>query len=239
MTLKFRASICTALVLASMQADASSLQASPISVTIDAAKGATSLTLKNTGEAPIQAQVRLVQWKQAGNSDVLEPTEEILASPPFTTIPAHSTQLVRVVVADASLDVAERNYRVIVDELPETGAAIQKGITVNLRYSIPIRVVGAVEAARPSLVTRWSSSGKSVALTIQNDGNGRAQLSSVKANVSGGEEVLLENGLLGYVLPGAARTWTFQMPSDAAAKSIRSFTAVSNGATVNLNRSPE
>ena len=128
MTLKFRATICAALVLASMQAEASSLQASPISVTIDAAKGAASLTLKNSGETPIQAQVRLFEWRQDGNGDVLEPTEEILASPPFTTIQANSTQLVRVVVADASLGVAERNYRVIVDELPATGAAIHRGM---------------------------------------------------------------------------------------------------------------
>ncbi len=234
-----RLAFVAAAALTTLHANAASLQASPISINVDPERGAATLTLKNTDDVPVQAQVRLFRWTQADNKDVLEPTEEVLASPPFASIKANGTQLVRVVLTDPASSAPERSYRILVDEIPNPEAT-PKGITVNFRYSIPVRVVRQADASvQPKLVSTWVADGASLVLTLRNEGTGRAQISAVSANGSGTEGTVLEKGLLGYVLPGAERTWVFSMPTESLAKATRSFTARVNGMDAKLVQRPD
>ena len=85
------------LVTAGLPAQAASLQATPISMEV-VAPGATSvLTLRNSGDAPLQAQVRVMRWSQADGEEQLVPATDVVASPPITAIAPKGEQTVRLV----------------------------------------------------------------------------------------------------------------------------------------------
>ena len=56
----------TALALFSGESAASGLQVSPISLTLQQNQRAEGLWLSNSGDSPVNAQVRVFHWRQSG-----------------------------------------------------------------------------------------------------------------------------------------------------------------------------
>lgn len=187
---------------------AASLQASPTALTIPASGRATSLTLLNEGDSPIHAQARVMRWFQAENSDHLADTEEAFASPPILAIPAHGKQIVRVVVPGK---VSNPDFRVLVDELPpESGPGLENSVAMLIRYSIPLVVERPGLLGAPDLHWEVKEANGLLSLHVRNSGLGRAQLSDFRGETDG-LTVLERSGLVGYVLGGADREWSFKL----------------------------
>lgn len=210
---------CAVWFLLGNHAYASGLQVSPVSITTDAAKISSVIHVSNEGESPIQAQIRIFSWRQENNKDVLVETNDIVASPPFVKLGPGSKQLVRLVRTSLALSTVEANYRLMVDELPMLENQ-KKGINLNLRYSIPLRIVQKDHAEKKSaLSVDWDMQKEEFVLSIKNSGNVRAQIGTVKIN-NGAEEYNLSSGLVGYVLPDSEMQWkfkikdTYAMPKD-------------------------
>ena len=70
------------LLLSSGMAMASGLQVSPISLSLQAKENASGLTLSNTSDNLVHAQVRVYHWTQNENGDQLATSRGLLASPP-------------------------------------------------------------------------------------------------------------------------------------------------------------
>lgn len=206
------------LSVSSSFAAASGLQVSPISLSLQAKENASGLTLSNTGDNAVHAQVRVYQWSQNEKGDQLTTSRGLLASPPMIELQPGEKQLIRVIRASAPPSGAravEASYRLSIDEIPIKSAEQKAGLQFALSYSLPVFVnpVGITETS-PKLHWnyRLQPDGKQIELSVKNSGNGHAQLAGLSLIDSTGNDIDIHQGLLGYVLPGATMQWTLKIP---------------------------
>src|SRR5215472_2555055 len=65
---------------------AASLQVAPVLVEVAAPGAASTLKLRNEGSAPINVQIRVFRWSQTNGEEKLEPTGDVVASPPLAKL---------------------------------------------------------------------------------------------------------------------------------------------------------
>lgn len=178
---------------------AASLSTMPVTIEVKAPGAAEQLSLRNEGEAPLTAQIRVFRWSQVNGVDRLEPTTDVVASPPMTSIGAKSEQIIRIVrIAKRPLG-AEETYRVLVDEMPAPRSQKVASINIAMRYSIPVFFTppaGGQYALSWALERR---DGK-VFIAATNNGDRRVRLSQLSLKDQSGAEVTVGKGLIGYVL---------------------------------------
>ncbi len=184
------------------------LQAAPTLVEVTAGATAGRLTLSNTGDAPVAAQVRVFAWSQAEGEDRLAVTGEVAVSPAIVRIEPGSSQVVRVVRQGTAPGPNDAIYRVVVDELPSPDDAQQTGVQFRLRFVVPVylRAAGASPAA---LQCRLAGE----QLACRNGGGQAAQLGATRLVDARGNDVALTRGLFGYVLPASERRWSLDAAS--------------------------
>lgn len=219
-----RPAVLASLLLSSGIAMASGLQVSPISLSLQSRENASGLTLSNSGDNVVHAQVRVYQWLQDEQGDRLTPSRGLLASPPMIELKPGENQLIRIIRAKAppqGTGAVEDTYRIVVNELPIKSATQQSGIQFSLTYSLPV-FVQPLNVAKTSPKLQWSThlqaDGKAVILRVSNSGKGHAQLAALSFIDAAGNSTEINPGLLGYVLPGATMHWPLKiLPSVLAA----------------------
>ena len=209
------AGLAALLALAAATASAKGqLQVRPTQVEIPAGAPAGRLVLANTGDRPLTAQVRVFLWTQADGSDRLAKTDVIQLSPPIVQLAPGAEQLVRIVRLGPAPTSQDDNYRLVVDELPSADAPSGTGISLRMRYVLPL-YVRAAQATAVKLQCHVSGA----VLACDNQGTRAAQLGASKLLDGKGQALALTEGLLGYVLPGSHQQW----PLDA--KRLATLTA--------------
>ncbi|WP_174978557.1 fimbrial biogenesis chaperone [Pandoraea terrigena] len=198
------------LTLCVTDGNGATLQVSPVIVNLLPTQPATTLTLGNSGDVPIHGQLRLFAWTQRDGDNVLTPTEALVASPPILRIEPGERQIVRLVRVAQAPAPHEQSYRLLVDELPSDGAAPAEGISIRLRYSLPV-FVQASHARAPSL--HFDVQIAKGILEVRNDGERHAQLGATRVLDASGRSVQLTRGLLGYVLAGQTRKFAVRWPA--------------------------
>ncbi|AZR31578.1 fimbrial biogenesis chaperone [Xanthomonas vasicola] len=190
-------------------AHAASLQLAPTSLSLSAQQAADGLWLSNSGSAPVQVQTRAYRWTQRDGQDQLEPTQDLLVSPPMRTLAAGERQVIRAGPAPTG---QEHCYRIIVDELPSADAD-RKGMQFVLRYSVPIFLLppGTTEPTPTLSAQVVAGSDGKAQIQISNTGNGHAQVADLRHQIDGATKTTL-NGLVGYVLPGQTMRWSLGAP---------------------------
>lgn len=213
------------LLIAAGSTHAGNLQVAPILLEFAHGQHSQTLWLANTGQHPLRAQIRVQQWTQAGQQDVLHSSDALLASPPLIEIAAGHSQLVRLVQAEPGINDREKAFRLIVDELPGDADTPAPGLQFLLRYSIPVFVLppGAVPQLERSggrlptdahhLQGHWTKERGNLSLALHNHGTQRIRISQLRWVTPTGPDIELSPGLLGYVLPGAGVRWTLPLPS--------------------------
>lgn len=214
-------SLATALASQAAQA-ASSILIWPINPLIEADRQkSAALWLENRGQEPVDLQVRVLAWEQEGFEDRLTPQKQVVGSPPMATLQPGKRQLVRLVSLEPPGAGTLRNYRVLVDEmLPPQPRPSQVGVQFQMRYSVPLIVVGPGayldDGARdapdkgqplaPDLRYRVVEDSQGRFLYLRNVGPAPARLAQVDL-LRGNSRQPLAEGLLGYVLPASQMRW--------------------------------
>ena len=130
-------------LLAAATAGATSLQVAPTSLQLEARQRAGELWLTNSGTSPVTLQVRVFRWVQQDGQEQLLPTDEVMATPPMQELAAGQQQLVRVMRPDSEPPPAQRHYRLIVDEVPDTWPPVPRACSsccaIRSRYSCSLR----------------------------------------------------------------------------------------------------
>jgi fimbrial chaperone protein len=212
-------------------AAAGSLQVSPILLEFGAGDPARELWLSNSGQTPIRAQVRIEAWTQVDGADVLNPTRELLASPPITEIAPGERQLVRIVRPGAANTGGEKAYRLLVDELPDASRPdTTSKLQFLLKYSIPAFVLRAgAKRGEPAakgttgpwrggaLEARVESGNNRARLVLVNHGLRRVRISQVAFVDATGTRHDLVKGLVGYALAGQRMSWPLALPAGSLA----------------------
>lgn len=192
----------------------------PIDPWLSAETKATELWIQNQGNSATTMQVRIVRWKQEGGYERYSAQQDVVASPPIVTIGKGSKQLIRLIKQGTVPMGVEQAYRIIVDEIPQPDAKADPaiGLKLQMRYSIPLFVYGQgiptiKEGAHHALVDtknlswRVAQEGGQPVLEVRNQGDVHVRLSQV-ALEQGGQKRTIAEGLLGYVLPHSARSWS-------------------------------
>lgn len=210
-----------------------SLQVSPTSVSLPASQNAGGLTLTNTGATPLHGQVRVFRWRQSDGEDRLEPTTDLVVSPPMLRLSPGQHQLVRVIRPGPAPVGEETGYRLIVDELPDAASADddRRGLRFMLQYVIPVFLLPADgPPPAPELHARRVQAGGRTALELHNGGRQHAQVADLQYVGADGRRHAIAPGLSGYVLPGQTRRWP--LPAAALPPGSGTFQARINGEPV-------
>jgi fimbrial chaperone protein len=211
----FRPLLAVWLFTAGLAAHAATLQISPVMVDLQSNENASGITLRNPGDSPLYGQVRVFRWDQSHGDDTLTPTQELMASPPLIQIAAQADQLVRLVRATPAPVTVEQSYRVLIDELPPPDTTPTNGVTIRLRYSVPIFVEPVGAAGQPILSWHLARDDHGWVLRVDNTGTKRAQIAAVQLVNGAGKAYEVNKGLLGYALAGRTGQWHTPLAPDA------------------------
>lgn len=118
--------------------EAASLRVAPISLKLSAQHASGTVRVWNDDRTPIQVQVRVFKWTVVDGRDVLEPTRDVVASPPMTSLAPGAENLIRIVrVSGRPIGPAEA-YRLLIDELPQPNKQRAGTVNVLVRHAIPV-----------------------------------------------------------------------------------------------------
>lgn len=186
-------------------AAASDLRVAPVVVAPLPGSETSTITLSNEGKTPVKAQVRVMRWQQQDGKETLTPADHLVASPPFVTLQPSQSYLVRLVHTGEPLPAGEDSYRVLVDELPEPGAAQPGTVNLVVRQSLPAFFSKTAQRI-PDVDWQIVKDGNQFWLTAANSGNRRMRLSDLNLTVNG-QQVYHQSGLVGYVLADSKMRW--------------------------------
>ena len=189
---------------------AASLSLSPVGLDLLSNQKAASISLTNNGSQPVSLQVRIFKWSQIDGKDVLEPTRNVLASPPAATVPAGATYTIRVARV-GPVPTGSESYRLFIDELPKAvdPRAAPQAVSMVLRTSLPVFFTPKEAVARLTWTVWQDSSGTHLRGT--NNGQRYVKLADLAVETPAGR-LSFGTQLAGYILPGATRQ--FDLPVD-------------------------
>ena len=205
---RLMASLCGLALLGTMSAAAAgSLRVAPILLEVPAPGATTTLNLRNEGNRNLHVQIRVFRWTGTQSEPVLEPTSDVVVSPPAATLTPGTEYVVRVVRVTRQPVAGEESYRVLVDELPDPADGRANTVRFAFRYSIPAFFAAA--SAAPADVS-WSMAvtGRNAVLTATNSGGRRARLANLKVIDGNGTALIQRPGLFGYALGKSVTAWT-------------------------------
>jgi fimbrial chaperone protein len=205
MARSFRLLTVAAVLLGPTLAEAASLSVVPISVDVVRPATIGTVTLRNKESRPLAAQVRVFRWTQIDGEDRLEPTEDVVASPPIVTINSGADYVVRLERTAAREIAGEEAYRAVIDELPNPNRQRNGAIALVLRYLVPVFFLSP-DAAQPRLVWSLAHRGGATLLQAVNGGDKRIQIVDLKLGAAD-RALMVGKGLAGYVLGHSTRSW--------------------------------
>jgi fimbrial chaperone protein len=224
--------IAAAVLIAPGAAAASDIRVAP--VVLDPLPGArtTSLTLANAERKPVRVQVRVMKWSTRTGTDVLEPTTDVVASPPFATLTPEQHYLVRVVRTAKAAPVGEEAYRVLVDEVPDPADARPGTVNLVVRQSIPV-FFSDLPRRTPQVAWRLERTPGGPVLVGRNSGNRRFRIADLQVEANG-RRIAARSGLVGYVLAGSELRVPLETRETVPADPALKITAASDGGRLEL-----
>jgi len=198
--------VIVALPLRADVVSAAQLHVDPILLELEAPATAGTLVLHNGDDAEVAVQTRVFRWTQVDGQERLEPTSEVVASPPAVKLTPKADYVVRVVRVSKQPVSGEESYRVVVDQLPN--ARNQKAKTVNLviRQSIPV-FFRAPAVSSPDVAWTLHREGNKFIISATNQGEERMRIAALRLRDAAGATVSFGNGLVGYALGRASMSW--------------------------------
>ena len=181
--------------------------------------------MKNDGERPLNAQIRVFRWTQTKGEESLAPTEDVVASPPAALLKSGATYTVRIVHVGKAAVLHEEGYRLLVDELPDNEHADGAAIRMVLRYSIPVFFEPA-GYRNPQVSWSIRQQGGRAFVSATNSGDRRVRISRLRLQDAKGTTVSFGDGLTGYVLGHSTMQWV--APRNAQRLSARGVILISS-----------
>lgn len=203
--------IITMLALGTGQVAASSLQVTPVRIQVDFPSAASTVTVSNPGDTPLAAQLRVFKWTRLDGKDTLEPTKNVVASPPLAKLAPGQPYVVRIIRVSKTPLNGEETYRLLVDEIPDPRAqAPSFGPRFAIRQSIPVFFTDP--AAAPKL--SWAAIVKNgrLLLKARNEGGRRVRISALNVTNESGASLGYGENFIGYVFGRSSEQWTAAVP---------------------------
>jgi fimbrial chaperone protein len=199
------AAILFSFFLAATAASAQGIGVTPTNVLLAPGQDAAALRVTNHGDRKISFQIRGYSWRQSGaeGEDVLDPTADLVSSPPIATIQPGATQVVRLVLRH-SAGPAEKTYRIIFDQLPSANPSEE--VHFLIRLSIPVFAQPEAKVA-PLVHWRIINEAGQAWLSAVNQGNRHLTVHDMKIQDEAGNVLQLDIRSPPHILAGASRRW--------------------------------
>lgn len=201
--------LAAASTLAVPAARASEFAVSPVRAELKPGALSETITVTNSGTTRMRLAVRVMAWTQdAQGQDVYTQTGDLVYFPRQMDLEPGAKRLVRV-GAKAPATGTERSYRMFIEEQPDPSAAPARAqVAVYFRFGVPVFLRPA--AVRTDLVISEPvlQRGK-LSLQVRNEGNVHARLLRLKVEDGSG---FSREVPAWYLLPGAQRTYTVDIP---------------------------
>ena len=213
-------------------ATAGSLRVAPILLEVPAPGATTKLNLRNEGDRILHVQIRVFRWTGTQSEPTLEPTTDVVVSPPAAALTPGTEYVVRVVRVTRQPVAGEESYRVLVDELPDAAADRANTVRFAFRYSIPV-FFSAASASAADVSWSMAVKGNTTVLTASNAGGRRARLANLKVIDGNGRTLIQRPGLFGYALGKSVAAWTLPTAGNAAPRGPLKVVAESETGAIN------
>lgn len=192
-------------------ASAALLQIEPVLLELNAPTASGTLTLRNDQDVDVSVQTRVFHWVQTDGHESLDPTNDVVASPPIVTLAPGGDYTIRVVRTARTVVHGEENYRVLVDQLPASQRQSRSGINILIRQSIPV-FFRARQLTRANVSWTLHLDGGRLLIVASNSGDERLRIAALRLRDGAGAVASFGNGLVGYVLGRSSVTFTIPNP---------------------------
>lgn len=191
--------------------DGAQFSVNPVRVYLDGKSKSGSLVVENTSDEMVTIQAMLNSWSQENGLDKIQPTEDLLVSPPIFKVQPKSRQVVRIGFLKTPDATREGSYRLFLQEVPPPRKPDEQGLGVSLRMSLPIFV--APHAGNHQAVLKWTAQpvdDHNLKLSLANSGNAHIQITAISVSLPDGSYLAGSPSMMTYILPGQFHTWDFK-----------------------------
>jgi fimbrial chaperone protein len=212
-----RISVIVAMAGACVPAMAATFSVNPVRIVLSGARPNAALQITNYGDEAVTIQAHIVTWAEMQANE--EPSDAVLLNPPIFTIPARSSQFIRLGLRQANRSQEERAFRLVLDELPRPAPAGFSGLRTLVRMRIPIFSEPMVA---PRLKLSWEASrmpSGGMRILVLNTGNTHIQMLALK--VADNQEASFSSNAMTYLLPGESHEWLVDDARFAASEQVR------------------
>lgn len=172
---------------------------SPVHVHLSRQRAIAALVLTNLQDAPLTVQATAQAWSQAHGKNLTTDTDNLIISPPLFELPPYGKQIIRIGLRIPFPVHQEKDYRLILHEVPPPPKPGFMGVQMILKMILPVFVAPISKATRPQLKVSAHATEKGLSLQIVNDGNLHAEITGLR--VSEKDHPIFRKNLLVYVLP--------------------------------------
>ena len=132
-----------------------------------------TVVVENQGTEDLRVQVTVARWTHTTSGEqVLRPTEDLVAYPTLSVIPAGKVLRVRVGPLKRVARTTEASFRIIVEELPRpAGERDSPSVNVRTRLSVPVFLAPSAKPLGRVRLDTPDVSASRVAATLVNSGN--------------------------------------------------------------------
>lgn len=198
-----------------LPASAGSFSLAPVRIDFDGPQRTAVITVHNNDDTPMIIQSTALAWTQSAGAEQTQETQDLLVAPPVFTVAPHGEQILRVALRVTRDAMHEREYRLLLAEVPSSAAKDFNGLRMALRTSIPV-FVAPTTSAHAQL--QWHAARRTdgtVALSATNSGNAHLQVTDFDVSF-GSPAMSVAAAASHYVLPGSTMTWVVTPPPGAS-----------------------
>ncbi|MDX1803009.1 MAG: fimbria/pilus periplasmic chaperone [Alcanivorax sp.] len=209
--------------LLTANAQAGNLHITPLRLNLDENTQTTQLSIENQSLQPVTLQASIMRWRQQGDQDLLQPSNDIFVSPPILRLSPGGHQVLRLKYMGnmpARREIAYRLY------LQDTAARANRngGANMAIRIGLPVFVSPSTSHAEPKVQTRYQNGTWRV--LVSNTGNAHFRVIGIDAfGANADRNKLKKDDVLGqstqaihgfpYVFPDQTREWHLKAPANA------------------------
>ena len=188
---------------------------SPIRLELGRQAKSGSVTVTNDTDEPMQVQMTAMEWTQDGKGkDRYEETQDLVFFPKIMELKGKEARVIRAGIRVPAAK-TEKTYRLFIQEIPLPGKPRGTNVAIAIRFGLPIFVRPVREEEKGEIGPTGLERG-TVRTEVHNRGNVHFAIRSVVVKgIDPGGEPVFEKELNGwYLLAGASRSYSLEIPGD-------------------------
>jgi len=209
-------------LLAADQAQAGSIEISPVRSDLSATVRVGVLTVRNTGEDEAVMQVSLLRWPASDAAYPFEPTTDLLVTPTTFRLAAGAQQIVRVGLRGPVPRNEEAAYRLVIEEVPALQEQDTTRMRLVVRHDLPVFVAPVAPRMQKLTITMECTEGDAY-LQLKNLGNLHLKVLRLTLLEPGSTALDADWKTFQYLLPGGTAQW--RLSTIAPQAKARGYTA--------------